>query len=240
MASPAAPACPTASPRSAPSMASTTTRSCPPPAPSARCGSAPTTSSAICWAAWSTRIPGSPAAITAFPTAKIPTKPESPLPARRRTPRAPCATNAAWARRRSSWPAASGSCAEWEDWIDNPELGPMAFQFGTRPLLTQESPISDAWKRRLLTLKEGDVFLNRFSPTGFYSSAVNNPFIQELRERSERQVAYSQAPVGEHVWPFPRGRARPPGLSHGGRPAAGARSGSPRASPRRCARRNRR
>src|ERR1700744_2168620 len=24
---------------------------------------------------------------------------------------------------------------EWEDWIDNPELGPMAFQFGTRPLL---------------------------------------------------------------------------------------------------------
>src|SRR6185369_7311300 len=26
---------------------------------------------------------------------------------------------------------------EWEDWIDNPELGPMAFQFGTRPLLTE-------------------------------------------------------------------------------------------------------
>jgi NAD(P)H-dependent flavin oxidoreductase YrpB (nitropropane dioxygenase family) len=33
---------------------------------------------------------------------------------------------------------------EWEDWIDNPELGPVAFQFGTRPLLTRESPISDA------------------------------------------------------------------------------------------------
>ncbi|RYJ00649.1 MAG: nitronate monooxygenase, partial [Acetobacteraceae bacterium] len=30
---------------------------------------------------------------------------------------------------------------EWQDWIDNPELGPIAFQFGTRPLLTQESPI---------------------------------------------------------------------------------------------------
>ena len=26
---------------------------------------------------------------------------------------------------------------EWEDWIDNPDLGPVAFQFGTRPLLTQ-------------------------------------------------------------------------------------------------------
>jgi NAD(P)H-dependent flavin oxidoreductase YrpB (nitropropane dioxygenase family) len=46
---------------------------------------------------------------------------------------------------------------EWQDWIDNPELGPIAFQFGTRPLLTVESPIGDAWKRKLLTLKEGDV-----------------------------------------------------------------------------------
>ncbi len=74
---------------------------------------------------------------------------------------------------------------EWEGWIDNPDLGPIAFQFGTRPLLTTESPIGEAWKRRLMTLKEGDVFLNRFSPTGFYSSAVNNDFIAELRERTE-------------------------------------------------------
>jgi nitronate monooxygenase len=88
---------------------------------------------------------------------------------------------------------------EWEHWIDNPELGPMAFQFGTRPLLTRESPIGDAWKQRLLTLKEGDVFLNHFSPTGFYSSAVNNGFIKELRERNERQVAYTTEPLGEHV-----------------------------------------
>ncbi len=88
---------------------------------------------------------------------------------------------------------------EWEDWIDNPELGPIAFQFGTRPLLTRESPIGEAWKKRLLTLKEGDVFLNRFSPTGFYSSAVNNGFIQELRGRNERQVAYTGEPIGEHV-----------------------------------------
>ncbi len=88
---------------------------------------------------------------------------------------------------------------EWRDWIGNPELGPIAFQFGTRPLLTRESPISDAWKKKLLTLKEGDVFLNHFSPTGFYSSAVNNGFIQELRERNERQVAYTTEPVGEHV-----------------------------------------
>ena len=88
---------------------------------------------------------------------------------------------------------------EWRDWIDNPELGPIAFQFGTRALLTRESPISDAWKKKLLTLAEGDVFLNHFSPTGFYSSAVNNTFIQELRDRNERQVAYTSEPVGEHV-----------------------------------------
>jgi nitronate monooxygenase len=91
---------------------------------------------------------------------------------------------------------------EWEDWIDNPELGPIAFQFGTRPLLTRESPIGDNWKQRLLTLKEGDVFLNRFSPTGFYSSAVNNDFIEELRQRTERQVAYTTEIVGEHVAEF--------------------------------------
>lgn len=88
---------------------------------------------------------------------------------------------------------------EWEDWIDNPELGPIAFQFGTRPLLTRESPISDAWKQRLLTLQPGDVSLQPFSPTGFYSSAVRNDFLRELEDRNERQVAYTTEPVGEHT-----------------------------------------
>lgn len=99
---------------------------------------------------------------------------------------------------------------DWEDWIENPDLGLIAFQFGTRPLLTQESPISDAWKKRLLTLKKGDVQLNKFSPTGFYSSAVVNPFLQELQQRSERQVAYSVTAIGEHQHAFligARGRA---------------------------------
>jgi nitronate monooxygenase len=91
---------------------------------------------------------------------------------------------------------------EWSDWIDNPELGPVAFQFGTRPLVTRESPISEVWKRKLLTLGEGDVYLNRFSPTGFYSSAVRNGFLNELQQRSERQIAYAVEPVGEHVAAF--------------------------------------
>jgi nitronate monooxygenase len=80
---------------------------------------------------------------------------------------------------------------DWEDCIDNPEIGPIAFQFGTRPLLTQESPIVKKWGKKLLSLKEGDVMLNKFSPTGFYSSAVKNTFIQNLAKRSERQIRYS-------------------------------------------------
>ena len=95
---------------------------------------------------------------------------------------------------------------EWEDWIDNPDLGPIGFQFGTRPLLTQESPISDAWRERLRTLNPGDVSLNKFSPTGFYSSAVINPFLEELQERAEHQVAFSVEPVGDHTVEFPIGR----------------------------------
>ena len=99
---------------------------------------------------------------------------------------------------------------EWSHWIDDPEIAPIAFQFGTRPLLTQESPISDEWKRKLLTLREGDVFLNRFSPTGFYSSAVRNAFLDELRERTERQIAFSTEPVGGHDVALPVGpRGRP-------------------------------
>ncbi len=87
---------------------------------------------------------------------------------------------------------------EWDHWIDNPELGQIVFQFGTRPLLTQESPIPPEWKARLMTLEEGDVLLHRFSPTGFYSSAVRNPFLRELEARSERQIAYTKESIGDH------------------------------------------
>ena len=43
---------------------------------------------------------------------------------------------------------------EWENWIDNPELGKVLFQFGTRPLLTQESPIPQVWKDMLRTVED--------------------------------------------------------------------------------------
>ncbi|MBN8502485.1 MAG: nitronate monooxygenase, partial [Sphingomonadales bacterium] len=82
---------------------------------------------------------------------------------------------------------------DWDNWIDNPELGQIIFQYGTRPLLTQESPIPQAWKDALRTIEEGDVLLHRFSPTGFYSSAVRNPFLRLLEARSQRQIAFGKA-----------------------------------------------
>ena len=88
---------------------------------------------------------------------------------------------------------------EWENWIDNPELGKIAFQFGTRPLLTHESPIPQGWKDMLRTVEPGDVLLHKFSPTGFYSSAVKNPFLWDLIHRSERQIPYSKVSAGEHT-----------------------------------------
>ena len=88
---------------------------------------------------------------------------------------------------------------EWDNWIDNPELGGIAFQFGTRPLLTHESPIPQGWKDALRDVEPGDVLLHKFSPTGFYSSAVLNPFLRRLEARSERQIPYSRVAAGEHT-----------------------------------------
>ncbi len=89
---------------------------------------------------------------------------------------------------------------DWNHWIDNPELGSIVFQFGTRPLLTKESPIPDGWKAKLTDIEEGEVLLHRFSPTGFYSSAVRNPFLRNLEARSERQIPFSTQVAGDHTF----------------------------------------
>ncbi len=83
---------------------------------------------------------------------------------------------------------------DWQSWLDNAEIGPIAFQIGTRDLLTRESPVVDEWKHLLLSMKKGDVALNKFSPTGFYSSAHYNGMIRELFERSARQVDFVSEP----------------------------------------------
>ena len=94
---------------------------------------------------------------------------------------------------------------EFEYWLDNPEIGPIVFQFGTRPIVTKEYPVPQQWKERLMNLKKGDVYLNRFSPTGFYSSAVENDFIKELKGRELRQVEYRTKNIEDFTCEIPFG-----------------------------------
>ena len=89
---------------------------------------------------------------------------------------------------------------EWNHWIDNPELGQIAFQFGTRPLLTHESPIPQVlegpaaharrWRRAAPPLL-ADRVLQLGGPQSA-SCAV-------LEARSERQIPYSRVEAGEHT-----------------------------------------
>ena len=89
------------------------------------------------------------------------------------------------------------SLSDWQDYIDNPEIGKIAFQFGTRPMITKESPISEAWKKVMLHVKKGDVILQKFSPTGFFSSAIKNTFLEKLIERKNGEVAFASEPNNE-------------------------------------------
>ncbi|MDR2681726.1 MAG: nitronate monooxygenase [Holosporaceae bacterium] len=78
--------------------------------------------------------------------------------------------------------------SEWSDYIDNKEIGPVAFQFGTRSIVTTECPVIKTWQSKLMSLKRGDVKLTQLSPTGFYSSAINTKMLANLLERQKRQV----------------------------------------------------
>jgi len=94
---------------------------------------------------------------------------------------------------------------DWSHYIDNKEVGLVSFQFGTRPLLTQESPIPSKWKQLLTTLKDGDISLHRFSPTGFYSSAIINDFLKELQNRETSEMMASRKLDGEFKNEIPSG-----------------------------------
>lgn len=91
------------------------------------------------------------------------------------------------------------SLKDWQDYIDNPDIGKIAFQFGTRPMVTKESPISDAWKKLMLHVKNGDVILQKFSPTGFFSSAIKNTFLERLMERKQGEVSFVHEPEGDYT-----------------------------------------
>ena len=94
------------------------------------------------------------------------------------------------------------SLDEWKDYIDNPEIGKIAFQFGTRPMITKESPVSDAWKKVMMQVKKGDVILQKFSPTGFFSSAIKNTFLERLIERKNGEVAFKNDADAEFSHPL--------------------------------------
>ncbi len=91
---------------------------------------------------------------------------------------------------------------DWQDYIDNPDIGKIAFQFGTRPMITKESPISDAWKKLMLQVKKGDVILQKFSPTGFFSSAIKNSFLSRLMERKQGEVEFSTEATADKTEPL--------------------------------------
>ncbi len=98
--------------------------------------------------------------------------------------------------------------SECTQYMNNPEVGEVAFQLGTRPLLTKESPVSQAWREKMLSLKEGDIKLQKFSPTGMYSSAIDNEFVRNLNARKERQVAFSDQAneTNDQLYVLPSGK----------------------------------
>ena len=84
------------------------------------------------------------------------------------------------------------SLNDWKDYIDNPDIGKIAFQFGTRPMITKESPVSEAWQKVMMQVKKGDVILQRFSPTGFFSSAIKNTFLEKLINRKKGEISFKR------------------------------------------------
>lgn len=83
---------------------------------------------------------------------------------------------------------------EWRDFIDDPDMQPIAFQFGTRTLVTQENPSQHSMKMKYLSAgdEQRTVHLHDFSPTGLHSSALENTFLRKLIDRSNRQVEYKR------------------------------------------------
>ncbi|MDR3126420.1 MAG: nitronate monooxygenase [Rickettsiales bacterium] len=80
--------------------------------------------------------------------------------------------------------------SEWTDYMNNPDLGPIGFQFGSRPMVTVESPLGDNIKKKLMNAERGSVKLQKFSPTGLYSSAVHNAFLRDLEDALTRQIPF--------------------------------------------------
>jgi nitronate monooxygenase len=60
----------------------------------------------------------------------------------------------------------------WTGLVRQTELGPIAFQFGTRPLVSEGKPDPQAWEDKQRTIKKVDVVFKPVSPTGFITTVV--------------------------------------------------------------------
>ena len=86
------------------------------------------------------------------------------------------------------------SLKDFASWIGDKKIGSIAFQIGTRPLLTQESVTSKTWYKRLMSLKKEDIIGQYLSPTGFYSRAIKNDFIDKILSRNSTEISYKEEP----------------------------------------------
>ena len=131
-------------------------------------------------------------------------------------------------------------CASGSDWIDNPELGPVAFQFGTRPAADPGKP-----DLRRVEAPAADPEGGRRAPQPLLARPASirprsaTPSSTSCSSARERQVAYSQhSRSASTTAAFPVGaRGRLVYLTAADKVRA-EQLGGRRASPRRCARRN--
>lgn len=54
----------------------------------------------------------------------------------------------------------------------------------------------------MMQVKKGDVILQKFSPTGFFSSAIKNTFLENLMRRKQGEVAFKNEPDDEFSHPL--------------------------------------
>ncbi len=83
---------------------------------------------------------------------------------------------------------------DFSSWAGDTNLGSIAFQLGTRPLLTKESTTAKTWYNRIMSLKKEDVIGQYLSPTGFYSRAMRNTFVNNMLIRNATEMAYRETP----------------------------------------------
>jgi nitronate monooxygenase len=89
---------------------------------------------------------------------------------------------------------------DYDEYLDNPEIWKIAFQFWSRPMLTQEYLTNNIeWRNKLVQIKKWDISLNEFSPTWFFSSACKNDFLKELEHRTESEIEYRKEQVEEET-----------------------------------------